>query len=82
MGILSIGRQQQVERVIGWKFRGCAQAAVDGIKSRFYVVNGLANQVSFSLLRNHARRVNPRDRLRYLIGLFFKFLSLFLPCHM
>ena len=45
LGILSIGRQQQVERVIGWEFRGCAQAAVEGIKPRFDVVNRLAKQV-------------------------------------
>ena len=43
--ILSIGRQQQVERVIGRKFWGCTQAAVDGVKPFFYVVYRLAEQV-------------------------------------
>ena len=82
MGILSIGRQQQVERVIGWKFRGCAQAAIDGIKSFFNMVNRLANQIFSRFLQNGACRVNARDGLRYLIGLFFEFLPLFLPGYM
>ena len=45
LGILSIGCQQQVEGVIGGKFRGCAQTAIEGIKPRFDVVNRLAKQV-------------------------------------